>query len=149
MVQKIIGLFWMGISLFCFIKPSFLKNWLRRKSLKNLRRWLFYIFLTLVIYLAGAIFKSKGLLAKAILSLGILAIIKGFTFFKSAISSRLIKYFSHLPLYTFRLVALSFILIGVILFLLAWFIKNHQIAADLYFYAILQEIKALKIILGS
>jgi len=118
MFSKILGVLWCGIGIFWFIRPQSLRNWLKVKSLKKTRKWLFLILLSGGIYFISMTLKLKGIIAKVILILGIIVIIKGFLFLKYKTASKLIDFYTALPLRALRVFALIFTFVGLFIFFL-------------------------------
>lgn len=98
MLLKILGWFWVITGVLFLFKPEFLRNRLKKKSVKKLRRFFFAIALALGVLLIKATWGVPGVLAKIVLVCGLIAIIKAFFFLKSASADVVIAWFLAQPL---------------------------------------------------
>ena len=81
----------------------------------KVKRTLFFLTLFLAITLIMASFKAGGLLPKIVMILGIIGIFKAFFFLKSKAADKIIEWFGKQPLKVFRIWAVSYIVIGLII----------------------------------
>jgi len=113
---KAVALFWIGLGVFWFIKPGSLKGYIKKKSLKKIRKSLFIIALIAGFYLMGISWKIQGLLSKVIFIAGIIAVFKGVFFLQSKASEKIISFWEKWPDNLLRVWALLFASLGVVLF---------------------------------
>ena len=119
MINRIISMVWIGFGIFWFIKPLSLQKRFAKKGRKRIGKVLFLLALLAGGYFISIAFSIKGLLLKILFSaVGIIAIWRAFVFLKGKAIERLIDWLGKLPLYAFRVYAVIFIAIGVILFVL-------------------------------
>ncbi|RKY43648.1 MAG: hypothetical protein DRP80_04635 [Candidatus Omnitrophota bacterium] len=114
---KFISYFIIISGVFFLIKPNFLRRRIQKKSQKYIRKLLFTIFLLLAVLLISSGFKIKGFIAKIIIIIGFLSLIKALLFLKSKVSEKIITSLSNQPIIYFRIIALAQITIGVIILL--------------------------------
>ncbi len=117
MLAKILGWLFVGIGILFFIRPNTLREKLKKKSIKRIKKYLCIIAISIGILLIKASWGIKGILAKAIIVLGILAIVKGFFFIKGKASEKVIVWFSKQSLLLFRFIALIYLGLGIIILL--------------------------------
>ena len=115
MLAKLIGWLWIVGGVLFLLKPDILKNRLKKKGLKKVKRILFSIAITGGIFLIIASGKMDGALSKIMAILGIVVIIKGVFLLKSKLSEKLLGWAGEQPLIYFRIASLVYILIGVII----------------------------------
>ena len=115
MLAKILGWFFIGMGMLFILKPQILQNKLRRKSAKVLRKYLFLIAVFFGILLFKAGWGHPGFLPKIIMILGIVAIFKGVFLLKAKASDKILKWYAGRPLIFFRIGAIFYILIGILI----------------------------------
>lgn len=115
MLVKLIGWLWIAGGVLFLLKPDILKNRLKKKGLRKVKRILFSIATAGGIFLIIASGKMDGVLAKIMAILGIVAIIKGVFLLKSKLSEKLLDWAGKQSLVYFRILSLLYILIGVVI----------------------------------
>ncbi len=116
MILKLVSLIWIGVGIFGILKPSFFKNWMKKKAIKRFRKLFFFLAIIVGLYLLRIGIHFSGFWPKVIIFIGILSIIKGTLLLKETTTLNIIQYFSRLPLYVFRILAVVFTSVGFILF---------------------------------
>lgn len=117
MLTKFIGWFWIVLGAFFLLKPGILKTKLQKKGARKVKKILFAVAIILGISLIAASWKMQGLLSKAIMIAGIVAIIKGVLFLKSKFTEKLLDWLSRQPVIIFRVIAFIYIVIGAVILL--------------------------------
>lgn len=117
MLAKIIGWVWVIIGILFLIKPNFLKAKLQKKGIKKIKKLLFGIAIVFGIFLIAASGKIQGFVSIIIMILGIIAIIKGVILLKAKFAEELLDWVSRQPILFFRIIALVYITIGVVILL--------------------------------
>lgn len=117
MLAKIIGWVWVIIGILFLIKPNFLKAKLQKKGIKKIKKLLFGIAIVFGIFLIAASGKIQGFVSIIIMILGIIAIIKGVILLKAKFAEELLDWVSRQPILFFRIIALVYIAIGVVILL--------------------------------
>jgi len=115
MLIKIIGILWILLGILFILKPQILQKRLQKKSTKKVRKNLFLLALFLAFTLILASLKSQGILPKIIMILGIIGIIKAFTFLNAKAAEKLISWISSKPVSIFRLGGVAYVLLGIIM----------------------------------
>jgi hypothetical protein len=115
MLIKLLGWFWIITGILFFLKPEMLRRRLQKKTLKNLKKYLFLIVITLSIFLISAAWRSEGLLSKVVMVLGIIGIFKGFFLLKAKAAEKILGWFIKQPSIFFRFGASLQIIIGIII----------------------------------
>ncbi|NQT94847.1 MAG: hypothetical protein HQ572_00200 [Candidatus Omnitrophica bacterium] len=118
MFLRILGWFWVITGILFLLKPNFLRRRIQKKSIKVVRRYLFLIILFFAIPLIGAGARYEGLLAKIILVIGIVVIIKGFFMLKAKAAGKIMDFLLKQPVIAFRVWALCQIGIGVLILMI-------------------------------
>lgn len=117
MIARALGWLWIAMGVLFLIKPQILRNRLQRKTIRRFRKVLFLIAIALGVYLIGAAWKLEGIVAKIIVLLGIIAIFKGFLLLKAKAMDKIMDWLAQQPLIFFRVSALIYIGIGIIVLL--------------------------------
>ena len=117
MFAKILGTIWIILGLLWLVKPEMLKNRLKRKMNRRIRRIVFGFILTFGLLLIGSIIKVHGFLSKIIGLVGMIITIKAILLLISKTSEKIFDWWAGRPLLFFRIWALSILLIGITLIL--------------------------------
>ncbi len=115
MLLKILGWFWITGGILFLWKPEWLRNRLKKKSVKTVRRFLFSLILCVSVLLIKGAWGVPGILAKIILVLGMIGIMKAFYLLKAKTASVIIDWFVNQPAVFFRIAAAVHLIIGVVL----------------------------------
>jgi len=115
MLLTILGWVWLITGILFLLKPEWLRNKLKKKSLKTIRRWTFAIALALSLLLIKATWGMSGLLPKLIFIFGLAGIFKAVFFLKSRSAKQVIDWFVAQPLKIFRMFAIGQIVFGAII----------------------------------
>lgn len=113
MITKIFGyliLLW-GVIFFFF--PQYFRKMIGKKTTKKIKRYIFSFAIILGILFLSIAFTHKGVVAKLIGILGIIAVVKAFFFLKRRLAERIIKWVLSQPLSFFRMGAVIYIVIGL------------------------------------
>ena len=116
MVAHIIGFFWILMGFLFFLKPQILRNKLEKKSFRKMRKYFLGMALILGCMLIGVSWKAAGIWPKVIMILGIVVIIKGVFFLNAKVAEKLAEWSRRQPLVLFRIGAVIYITIGVIIY---------------------------------
>ncbi len=114
MVSKILGWIWLTWGIIFLLRPQALKTFLRKKASKKVKRFLFMLTIAIAFLFIVAGLESEGVWAKVFMLFGIIAIIKGFFLLKGNISDRLMQWFGRQPLGLYRIMAVAYIILGII-----------------------------------
>ena len=114
MLIKLLGWFWIITGTLFFLKPEMLRKKLQRKTLKKLKKYLFFIIIILSLFLMGAAWKSEGILSKIVMVLGIIGIVKALFLLRAKAAENILEWFIKQPSIFFRLAASLQIIIGII-----------------------------------
>ena len=115
MLLKILGWMWIAGGVLFLWKPEWLRQKLKKKSLKSVRGVLFgFIMFVSILFIKGA-WGVPGLLAKIVIVFGVIGVFKAFFMLKSKAAEILINWFVRQPVGFFRFAAAAQIVIGIIL----------------------------------
>jgi hypothetical protein len=120
MVIKIIGLIWLSTGIMLLVMPGILRWQIRKKSGKVLKRYLFAAVLLTAAFLVALVFRLSGFIPKAIIIIGLFALIKASFSLRSRINKRLFDFLKRQPVMFFRLWALAQALIGLAIVYARW-----------------------------
>ena len=118
MFIRILGWLWVITGVLFLLRPQWLKKRLQKKNMRLVRKYLFFIAVALGILLISVSWKIPGLLSKVIMIIGIAGIIKGFFFLKAKAADKTIQTLASRPLALFRVLALAYIVVGLMVLLL-------------------------------
>ena len=117
MLHKLLGFFLIIFGGIWFLRPALLQRFIQKKSLKKIRRILFGLLLFFGAYCVSIAISLSGLVLKlGVFLLGIIIIIKGFSFLKAKASEKVAEKLSAVPLSRFRIFAFLLFCLGVYLF---------------------------------
>lgn len=114
-MAKIVGLIWIILGLIGLVKPEMLKNRLKKKMGRTLRRTMYGAVLILGLSLIGSVIKIPGILSKVIGLIGLIIAIRAVILFTSKTSGQLIDKLVNRPLQFFRIWALFILITGLAL----------------------------------
>ena len=114
-MAKILGFLWVFFGIIWLIRPQMLKNRLKRKINRRMKFAIFGALLILGILMIGSVMKAEGFLPKIVGIIGAILIIKGILVLVSKASGKLWAWWAEQSLLFFRIQALIFIVIGIIL----------------------------------
>ena len=115
MFTKILGWFWLIMGVLYLIKPQLLQWRLSKKTSRKVRRFLLLLTFFLVFSLGGVFLKLNGFWPKAILFLGILGVFRIIFALRAKTSKKLIEWLAKQSLVFFRIFALIYIGIGLVM----------------------------------
>lgn len=113
MLLTVIGWVFVLLGLFFLIRPGFLRNRLRKKGIKRIRRLIIAATLFLAITLATAGSGLGGIYYKLLILVGLILIIKSVLLLNRKTSEALTGWFSLRPLWVFRGIALIYLVSGL------------------------------------
>ena len=115
MLLNILGWMWIAGGMFFLWKPEWLRQKLKKESIKSVRGILFgFIIFVSILFIKGA-WGVPGILAKIIVAFGVIGVFKAFFLLKSKAAEMIINWFVRQPVGFFRFAAVAHIVIGVIL----------------------------------
>jgi threonine/homoserine/homoserine lactone efflux protein len=116
-MARILGIIWIILGIIWAVKPAILRDRLKRKMTRKIK-WAFYgFFMMFGILMVGSVIKLPGILPKIVGLIGIILIIKTLVLMLSKTSEKLWEWWLKQPLMIFRLQAIGFIIIGILLLL--------------------------------
>jgi hypothetical protein len=115
MLSKILGAIWIVLGLLWLIKPEGLKNRLKKKLNRRMRKVVLGFILVFGFLMIGSVFKVPGLFPKIIGIIGMLIAIKAIILLMSKASEKLFDWWAEKPLIYFRVWALVILGIGLML----------------------------------
>jgi hypothetical protein len=115
MLSKILGVIWILLGVWWLIRPEALKNRLKRKMNRRVRRVVYGFLLVFGFLMIGSVFKTPGLLPKIIGIVGMIIVIKVIMLITSRTSEKVFDWWAERPLIFFRIWALLVLAIGTML----------------------------------
>jgi threonine/homoserine/homoserine lactone efflux protein len=115
MISKIIGIIWILLGILWLAKPDLLRNRLKKKMSRKMRRIVSGVVIVLGLFLIGGIITSPGLLVKIIGIIGVIVIIKAVLVLTSKTSEKALEWLADRPLFIFRIWAGIVLLAGAAL----------------------------------
>jgi len=115
MLLTLLGWVWVITGILFLMKPQWLRNKLKKKSLKTIRRWTFAIALALGLLLIKATWGMTGWLPTLIFILGLVGIFKAVFFLKSRSAEKVVDWFVRQPVRIFRIFAIGQIIFGAVI----------------------------------
>jgi len=115
MLLKILGWFWIIMGVLFLFQPEKLRNRLKKKGVKKIKKFSFWIILILSILLIKAAWGMSGPLSILIIVVGLIGIFKSIYFLKAKAADKLIEWFIAQPVKFFRMWAVGLILFGAFL----------------------------------
>lgn len=118
MIIRIIGWFWVITGVLFLIKPGMLKKRVQKKSNKVARRYLFVMAIFFATGLISVGMEISGIIAKILMIIGLIALVKGLFLLKSKAANSIIEFLKDKPISIFRLWAGVQIAIGALILML-------------------------------
>lgn len=115
MLIKILGWLWLIMGLVFLLKPEMMRNRFKKMGLKRLKKIAMWLSLFLGLLIVKATWGIPGLLAKIVMILGIVAIIKSIYLFKAKAADKMIQVILDKPVEFFRACAIGYIIVGAII----------------------------------
>lgn len=115
MLLTLLGWIWLISGIIFLLKPHWLRNKLKKKSLKAIRGWAFGLGLALGFLLVKATWGMPGWLPKLIFLLGLIAVFKGVFFLKARSAGRVVDWLVSQPVRVFRMFAVGQVVIGAVI----------------------------------
>ena len=115
MLSKILGTIWILLGILWLARPESLKNRLKKKTNRRMKRVVYGFVLVFGFLLIGSVFKTPGILAKIIGIIGLLLTIKAIILITSKASEKLLDWWAEKPLIFFRIWAAVLLAIGLML----------------------------------
>ena len=112
MITKILGTIWVLLGIVWFLKPEMLKNRLKKKMNKKMRRIILAFCIVFGVMMTGNIFKLAGIVPKIIGIVGIFITIKAIMLITSKTSEKFFDWWGERPIQVFRILALIFLGLG-------------------------------------
>ena len=117
-MTKIVGVIWVILGLVGVMKPETIKNRLKKKMSRALRRTIYGAVLILGLSMAGSVLKIPGILSKLIGLVGLIIAVRAALLFTSKTSSKLMEKLTDRSLQFFRIWGLFILITGLLLILL-------------------------------
>ncbi len=117
MIATILGWILIIMGVLFLLKPQLLKNRLQKKGLKKLKRYMFFVLVSLGGLFIGVAWGIPGIFGKILMVLGIIGILKGFFILKAKAAEKTIEWLRAQPLILFRIGACFYITLGIIILL--------------------------------
>ena len=117
MIATILGWVLIVMGTLFLLKPQALKNRLQKKGLRKMKRYLFFLTISVALLFIGAAGNVPGLWGKILLIFGIIGIIKAFFLLKAKAAEKMMNWFFTKPLSLFRLGGCLYLLIGLLILL--------------------------------
>lgn len=116
MLSNIIGSILVFLGFIFLLYPEYLRNRLRKKAIRKLRRYFFAAVISAGILLISAGWNHEGILPKVLMILGIVAVIKALLLLKSRATEEVTTWIlerpgSHLKMYALGQIALGLLII--------------------------------------
>lgn len=115
MISKIIGMIWILFGILWLFKPDLLKNRLKKKMSRKVRRTISGIIIVFGLFLIGGIITSPGLLVKIIGIIGVIIMVKAVLVLTSKTSEKALEWLADRSLLVFRIWAGVVLLAGAAL----------------------------------
>ena len=115
MLSRILGTIWIILGLLWLIKPEGLKNRLKKKLNRRMRKVVFGFILVFGFLMIGSVFKVPGILPKIVGIIGMLIAIKAIILLMSKASEKIFDWWAERPIMYFRICALIILAIGLML----------------------------------
>lgn len=116
-MAKILGIIWIILGILWAVKPAILRDRLKRKMSRKIKWAVYGFLLAFGILITGSVMKIPGILAKIVGLVGVILIIKTIVLMLSKTSEKLWEWWLSQPLIIFRLQALCFVVVGIMLVL--------------------------------
>ena len=113
MITKIVGTIWALLGILWLLKPEMLKNRLKKKMNKKMRRIVLAFCIVFGVMMTGNIFKLAGIVPKIIGIAGIFITIKAIMLITSKTSEKFFDWWGERPVQVFRVLALVFFGLGM------------------------------------
>ncbi|MFA5087911.1 MAG: hypothetical protein WC552_02615 [Candidatus Omnitrophota bacterium] len=115
MLLKFVGWIWVISGIFFLLQPARFRNRLRRKSVKQLKRFFILLAFFLGILLINAAWGVPGFWAKLVLVFGLIGLVKAVFLWKAKTADLIIEWFANQPVKVFRMYAVGQIVVGAII----------------------------------
>ena len=115
MLLKILGWIWLVCGVFFLIKPQWLQDTLKKKSIKKTRKYFAGLALFFGILLIRATWGIDHVLARIVMVLGVIGIFKSYFLMKAKTAEQLINWFTAQSTNFFRAWAVGLIVFGAVL----------------------------------
>lgn len=115
MLSKIAGIIWIVFGLLWLARPEVLKNRLKKKMNRRMKKIVYGFILMFGFLLIGSVIKAPGLLPKVIGIIGAIIAIRAIMAITSTASEKMLDRLGDRSIKFFRVWAVSVLVIGVIL----------------------------------
>lgn len=112
MLLKILGWIWLISGIFFLLKPQRFRDKLQKTSAKKLKRFFFWLALTLSILLITAVWNVHGTVATILKILGVIGLFKAAFFLKAKAADAVLEWYVSRPVKFFRFSAIGLIVMG-------------------------------------
>jgi len=113
MIAKILGTIWVLLGILWLIKPEMLKNRLKKKMTKKMRRIVLGVCIVFGVMMTGNVFRLAGIIPKIIGIAGIVITIKAIMLITSKSQEKFFDWWGNRPVQVFRILALVFLFLGI------------------------------------
>jgi uncharacterized protein YjeT (DUF2065 family) len=118
MIMKLFGIMWAAAGVYILVRPGSLLLRIRKRGLRQLRRYL----MAATLFLSGTLIafglSRDGLLSRIILVVGVIGIFKAFALLHTRVAERLTAWSARLPDSVLRLAGVCYIAVGAVLYFL-------------------------------
>ncbi|MFH1318366.1 MAG: hypothetical protein ABIH71_05075, partial [Candidatus Omnitrophota bacterium] len=111
MLNMVLGWVLIVSGVLFFLNPEKFRKKLQKKSLKQVKRILFFIIILLSGFLISAGWKVEGILSKVIVVLGILGVVKAVFLLKAKAADKILEWWLKQPVIFFKVSAVAYVLL--------------------------------------
>lgn len=115
MLSKLLGVVWILTGLLWVARPGMIRNRLKRKMSRKLKRVVFGFVFVFGFLLVGSVMKAPGFLAKVIGIIGMVLAIKAIILITSKTSEKIFDWWAARPLGFFRIMGALMLVVGLML----------------------------------
>jgi len=115
MLSKILGIIWIILGVLWLVKPRMLKDRLKKKMSRKMRRVVYGFIIIFAFLLIGSVIKAHGVTPKIIGIIGMVLAIKAILLITSKTSEKIFDWLTERSLKFFRIWALLILAVGVLL----------------------------------
>jgi uncharacterized protein YjeT (DUF2065 family) len=115
-IRDIIGIIWILIGVIGLIKPVFIRNFLNKKT--RMRKFKFFILFAFILisFFLELFFRFDQLIIRIVIAVGFIFILKLILMLNKKVSEKIAEYLLKVPCIYLRLIALIFLVMGIVFF---------------------------------